>query len=115
MDRQHSSKVLTHLSLNLIILEIQDVKSTTPHREASRKGLFHPALWTDFSVSLATRSVLKGLGEGCSHTGYEHSFREPSSCLVSMEAIVIIWLQALTFGCVPGVTCVPNVASRFQI
>lgn len=35
-----------------------------PHRRASRQGLFHPALWTDVSVSLATRSALKGLGRG---------------------------------------------------
>lgn len=62
MARWYSSKVLTLLLLSLIILEILDVKKTPTEERLSRKGFFHPALGTDFSVSLATTSALKGLG-----------------------------------------------------
>lgn len=83
MDRWYSS------SLDTPLPETLDVKKT--HGRASMKGLFHPELWIDFSVSLATRSALKGLGRGglLSHCGYEYSFSDPSSCFVDMEAICL--------------------------
>lgn len=62
MARWYSSKVLTLLLLSLTILEILDVKKTPTEEHLSRKGFFYPAPGTDFSVSLATTSALKGLG-----------------------------------------------------